>query len=324
MTGCEDILRAGYIRDIQNAPRGTLTSIYFGGGTPSLMSEKFFDFLMKEITEHWSVAKDAEITMEANPDAITPKKMHFFKASGVNRLSVGVQSLRPGHLKFLGRRHSVETALCVIKQAKKIFPRVTMDLMYGLPHQNLKSWQSELEQALALDLGHYSLYQLTIEENTVFGKKKISTCSEKQAVRLYELTDEIMNKAGIPAYEVSNYARPGHKSRHNILYWTGDDFIGIGPSAQGRIKNVATQNERWPMDWLKTPTHREVLTPEQIQMEHLIMGLRLRRVYYPTKNLAPEKIKEATRRGWVEQNQQGIRPTLAGTLMLNQLILLLA
>ena len=138
MTGCEDILRAGYIRDIQNAPRGTLTSIYFGGGTPSLMSEKFFDFLMKEITEHWSVAKDAEITMEANPDAITPKKMHFFKASGVNRLSVGVQSLRPGHLKFLGRRHSVETALCVIKQAKKIFPRVTMDLMYGLPHQNLK------------------------------------------------------------------------------------------------------------------------------------------------------------------------------------------
>ena len=324
MTGCEDILRSGYIRDIQNAPKGTLTSIYFGGGTPSLMSEAFFDFLTKEITGHWSIAKGAEITLEANPDAITPDKMRFFRSAGINRLSVGVQSLRPGHLKFLGRRHSVETALSVIKQASKIFPRVNMDLIYGLPRQSLKSWQEELQKALALDLGHYSLYQLTIEENTVFGKKKIPTCSEKQAVRLYELTDEIMNKAGIPAYEVSNYAHSGQESQHNMLYWTGGAFIGIGPSAQGRIGNIATQNERWPMDWLKTPTHREVLTPEQIQMEHLIMGLRLRQAYYPTQNLVPKKIKRAVELGWVEENQQGIRPTLKGTLMLNQLILLLA
>lgn len=324
MTGCEDILRAGYTRDIQNAPKGTLTSIYFGGGTPSLMSEKFFDFLMQEITKHWSVDKNAEITLEANPDAITPDKMRFFRDSGVNRLSVGVQSLRTGHLKFLGRRHSVETALYVIQQATKIFPRVNMDLMYGLPRQSLKSWQDELQKALALDLGHYSLYQLTIEENTVFGKKKVQICSEKQAVHLYELTDEIMNKAVAPAYEVSNYARKGQESQHNMLYWTGGDFIGIGPSAQGRIGNIATQNERWVGDWLKTPTHTEVLTPEQVQMEHLIMGLRLRKAFYPTQNLDPKKIKEAVRRGWVEQNHCGIRPTLKGTLMLNQLILLLA
>lgn len=324
MSGCEDILKAGYFRDIRNAPQGTITSIYFGGGTPSLMSESFFDFLMKEITEHWSIAKGVEITLEANPDAITPDKMRFFRDLGVNRLSVGVQSLRPGHLKFLGRRHSVETALFVIKQADKIFPRVNMDLIYGLPRQSLKSWQSELGQALALNLGHYSLYQLTIEKNTVFGKKKVSPCSEKQAVRLYELTDEMMNKVGIPAYEVSNYARQGQESQHNMLYWTGGDFIGIGPSAQGRIGNIATQNARWVGDWLKIPTHQEKLTPAQIQMEHLIMGLRLRKAYYPTPNLDPKKIKEAVRRGWVEKSRYGIRPTLAGTLMLNQLVLLLA
>ncbi len=324
MVGQEDILKTGYVRDIQNAPKGVLTSLYFGGGTPSLMSEQFFDFLMHEITNHFFIASDAEITLEANPDAITPDKMRFFRDNGVNRLSVGVQSLRPGHLKFLGRRHSVATAWNKVHQASKIFSRVNMDLIYGLPRQSLKSWQEELETALALDLGHYSLYQLTIEENTVFGKKKVQTCSEKQAVRLYELTDEIMNKAGIPAYEVSNYAKKGEESRHNMLYWTGGNFIGIGPSAQGRIGNTATQNERWVGDWLKKPTHKEVLTPEQVQMEHLIMGLRLRQKFYPKQKLDPKKIKEAVRRGWIIENPQGIRPTLQGTLMLNQLILLLA
>ena len=323
MTGCEDILRAGYTRDIQNAPKGILTSIYFGGGTPSLMSEAFFDFLMKEITEHFQIATGAEITLEANPDAITPDKMRFFRDLGVNRLSVGVQSLRAGHLKFLGRRHTVASAWNTVHQASKIFPRVNMDLIYGLPRQSLKSWQDELQKALALDLGHYSLYQLTIEEDTVFGKKGIKTCSETQAVRLYELTDKMMDKAGIPAYEVSNYARPGEESQHNMLYWRGGNFIGIGPSAQGRIGNIATQNERWVGDWLKTPTCQETLTPEQIQIEHLIMGLRLRRQDYPGKNLNPQKIKEAVRRGWLIENQRGIRPTLKGTLMLNQLILLL-
>ena len=324
MMGDADVLRVGYIRDLQNAPMGQLTSIYFGGGTPSLMSESFFDFLMKEITTHFQIASNAEITLEANPDAISPNKMRFFHDSGVNRLSIGVQSLRPGHLKFLGRKHSVDTAINCVKQASKIFSRVNMDLIYGLPHQSVKSWQDELQKALALDLGHYSLYQLTIEKNTIFSKKGIQTCSEKQAVCLYKLTDDIMDKAGIPGYEVSNYAHIGQESKHNMLYWTGGDFIGIGPSAQGRIGHIATQNERWPMDWLKTPTHQEVLTPEQIQMEHLIMGLRLRQRDYPTKNLNPEKIKEALQRGWIIQNPQGIRPTLKGTLMLNQLILLLS
>ena len=324
MRGKEDILRAGYTRDIQNAPKGILTSIYFGGGTPSLMSESFFDFLIKEITNHFQISPDAEITLEANPDAITPDKMRFFRNSGVNRLSVGVQSLRPGHLLFLGRKHTVDTAWNTVHQASKIFPRVNMDLIYGLPRQSLKSWQEELQKALALNLGHYSLYQLTIEENTVFGKKGIQPCSEKQAVRLYELTDEMMDKAGLPAYEVSNYTRKGQESQHNMLYWTGGNFIGIGPSAQGRIGNIATQNERWPMDWLKTPTHQEVLTPEQIKMERLIMGLRLRKRWYPLQDLPLVQVQEALNRGWIEASYQGIRPTLKGILMLNQLILLLS
>ena len=324
MSGTEDVLLAGYRRDIQDAPNGQLASIYFGGGTPSLMSESFFDALMKEITQHFQIAPNAEITLEANPDAITPDKMRFFRNSGINRLSIGVQSLRPGHLIFLGRQHSVATALERVSLAHKIFPRVNMDLIYGLPRQSLTSWKSELEKALSLNLGHYSLYQLTIEENTVFGKKGTKTCSENQAVRLYQMTDEIMDKAGIPAYEVSNYARPGEESQHNMLYWTGGNFIGIGPSAQGRIRNLATQNERWPMDWLKIPTHKETLTSEQIKMEHLIMGLRLRKQSYPIQGIASEKIQTALKRGWIIQDRKGIRPTLKGTLVLNQLILLLS
>ena len=324
MIGKEELLKAGYQRDIRNAPKGTLTSIYFGGGTPSLMTESFFYFLMKEITEHFQIDKSAEITLEANPDAITVSKMRFFRDSGVNRLSIGVQSLRPGHLKFLGRRHSVETAYNCVKNASKIFPRVNMDLMYALPRQSLKSWQDELQTALTLDLGHYSLYQLTVEENTVFGKKQVKTCSDEQAVRLYKLTDEIMDKAGIPAYEVSNYACPGEESRHNMLYWTGGDFIGVGPSAQGRIGNIATQNERWVGDWLTKQTSQEKLSLEQVKLERLIMGLRLRRQDYPVTGLNPQKLAEAVHRGWIAPTPRGIRPTLQGTLMLNQLILLLS
>ena len=324
MVGEEALLKVGFKRDIENAPRCTLTSIYFGGGTPSLMSKEFFDFLIKEIEAHWSITPDAEITLEANPDAITPDKMRFFRAGGVNRLSVGVQSLNKEHLKFLGRKHSVTAALDAVWQASKIFPRVNMDLIYGLPYQSVTSWVKELQTALALDLGHYSLYQLTIEDNTVFGKIGVKACSEAQAVRLYEVTDELMDKAGIPGYEVSNYARPGQESQHNMLYWTGGDFIGIGPSAQGRIKNVATQNERWVGDWLKKTASQEILTPAQINMEHLIMGIRLRRQEYPVNTIDSQKIKEALRRGWIIQNERGIRPTQKGTLMLNQLILLLA
>ena len=317
-------LKVGYMRDIASAPKGNLVSIYFGGGTPSLMGPDFLDFLMNQIHQKWNVDKNAEITMEANPDAIDLEKMKIFKNLGINRLSVGVQSLNEDHLKFLGRRHSVQTALKCIENAQKVFFKVNMDLMYALPYQSLKDWERELRQALALKLTHYSLYQLTIEEGTVFYHCHQKTCSDIQARRLYILPDEIMNAAGIPAYEVSNYARKGFESRHNMLYWTGKDYIGIGPAAAGRVLGYATQNARSVGSWLKQEAVQEKLTADQIQMEHLLMGLRLRQKFYPTTGINPQAIHQVKRKGWLIQKNQGIRPTLRGTLMLNRLIQMLA
>lgn len=319
----EDLLKAGYQRDIAGAPGGNLTSIYFGGGTPSLMSPRFFDFLMNEIHKKWSVDKQAEITLEANPGAIDQEKMKHFKAGGVNRLSVGVQSLREQHLRFLGRLHDVKTAVECIKTAQSIFPRLNMDLIYGLPHQSQTAWEKELKEALNLGLTHYSLYQLTIEEGTIFYHNKQQGCSDLQGRKLYTLTDEMMNEAGIPAYEISNYAKKGEESRHNLLYWTGKDYIGIGPAASGRVLGQATQNARSVGAWLKEPTQYEKLTPAQQRMEHILMGLRLRQKFYPKAELNPVRVQQALQKGWIEQNSSGIRPTLQGALMLNQLILLL-
>ncbi len=322
--GKEDLLKVGYRRDIENAPNGHLTSLYFGGGTPSLMSPRFFDFLMNEIHKKWSVDPQAEITLEANPGAIDKEKMLVFRAGGVNRLSIGVQSLREKNLRFLGRLHDVKTALDCLRTAQEIFPRLNMDLIYGLPHQSQTAWAQELHEALQLGLKHYSLYQLTIEEGTLFYHKKQKGCSDLQGRKLYTLTDEIMNQAGIPAYEVSNYAVPGEESRHNMLYWTGKDYIGIGPAACGRVLGQATQNARSVGAWLKTTTTCEKLTPEQIRLEHILMGLRLRQAFYPASNLNPTGIRRALQKGWIEQTPQGIRPSLRGTLMLNQLVLLLS
>ncbi len=319
-----EILKGGYLRDIQKAPSGNLTSIYFGGGTPSLMNADFLDFLMNQIHQKWTVVQNAEITMEANPDAIDFEKMKIFKSMGINRLSVGVQSLNEDHLKFLGRQHSVRSAVKCVENAQNTFPKVNMDLIYALPHQNLKGWERELKQALKMGLMHYSLYQLTIEKGTVFYHCGQKTCSDIQARRLYILTDEIMRQAKIPAYEVSNYAHRGFESQHNMLYWTGQDYIGIGPAAAGRVLGYATQNARSVGAWLRQETTKEKLTDAQIQMEHLLMGLRLRQRFYPTQNLNPQAIAQARLRGWLIQTDQGIQPTLQGILMLNQLIQMLA
>ena len=317
-------LKAGYQRDINQAPAGKLKTIYFGGGTPSLMPLDFMVFLFNEIHKKWTLTPDCEITLEANPDAIDKNKMNTFYQMGINRLSVGVQSLNNQHLKFLGRTHDAQTALNCIRQAQEIFPRINMDLMYGLPRQSKKGWEKELNQALSLNLTHYSLYQLTIEEGTVFYKNQQQTCSELHARQLYKLTDEIMNNADIPAYEVSNYAKLGFESRHNMTYWMGGDYIGIGPAAAGRVMGYATQNDRSVGGWLNGKNTSEKLTDEQIQMERLLMGLRLCRHFYPTKNLSPESIKMALKKGWIIQKPQGIQATLKGILMLNRLIALLA
>ncbi len=321
----EDVLFQGYLRDLkQFQTTKPITSIFFGGGTPSLMSPQLFDKLMNTIQKYYALAPDCEISVEANPDAITKEKMLFFKKSGINRLSVGVQSLNKKALQFLGRKHSIQTAIKIIQTAQEIFNNINMDLIYARPHQKLKDWENELQKALSFQLPHYSLYQLTIEPNTVFGHQHMILPSEIQMRKMYSLTDEIMNNAKCPAYEVSNYAQKGFECRHNMAYWLGCDYIGIGPAAHGRIGLNATQNKASVSLWLKTPTQIEKLTEEQRELEKLLMGLRLRNIPYPIKNLDPNGLKKALQQNWITLNKTGILPTLDGILMLNKLVLLLA
>ncbi len=321
-----DALLKAYIRDLTffqpSAPVKPLTSLFFGGGTPSLMTPPFFEKLMHEIQKRYSFAPDIEITLEANPDAIDADKMRFFKSMGVNRLSLGVQSLNNADLAFLGRRHTAETALQRLEEAIGIFPQINMDLIYARPNQTPADWEAELLRALQLKLPHYSLYQLTIEENTVFGKRGVETADEDMAAALYQLTDDIMNAAGKPGYEVSNYAAPANECRHNLTYWTGGDYIGIGPAAHGRIGLTATENPASVPLWCQNDPIVTPLTPQERQEENILMGLRLRTRDFPTELLNPRGVEKAFQAGWLERRPGNtVRPTTAGTLLLNQLIL---
>lgn len=322
----EDILFNAYRRDLETAAalkKETLTSIYFGGGTPSLMSAAFLEKMLALIQTHFSFADDIEITLEANPDAITPEKMKAFASLGINRLSIGVQALNDADLKFLGRRHTAQTALARIAQGQKYFKRLTMDLIYARPNQTVKAWEEELKRALSLGLTHYSLYQLTIEDGTPFHKKRIMTPEDDQARALYLKTNEIMDKAGIFAYEVSNYAKPGFESRHNMTYWLGADYIGIGPAAHGRVGLTETHNVPAVSKWLNTPMICTRLSTSERFTEKVLMGLRLTRTPFPIKGLSLSGLDEALKKGWITRTEDTLLPTPAGTLMLNQLILLL-
>lgn len=320
----EEVLWPGYQRDILGLPQGReITSVFFGGGTPSLMSPAFCGRLLEALAARFPLAPDVEITMEANPDAIDFDKMRAFKAAGVNRLSLGVQSLLPEGLAFLGRRHTVQTALQRIGEAHRVFDRINMDLIYARPNQTPEEWQWELEQALDLGLSHYSLYQLTIEPDTPFGRRGVPEAEPALAAALYRQTDAMMQEAGVPAYEVSNYAVVGEECRHNLTYWRGDDYAGIGPAAHGRLGLTATVNPPTVEAWLNTPTTCETLTRAERQTERLMMGLRLRQEgISPDLAYAPH-IEKACASGWLEKRQNRLIPTLEGTLMLNQLTLLL-
>lgn len=321
----ETILLKTYIRDMKlfSNPR-PLTSIFFGGGTPSLMSLSFFEKLMNEIQRYYVFSQDIEISLEVNPDTVDKNKLITFKNLGVNRLSIGVQALNEKDLKFLGRTHTLQRAVQCINEAKELFDNINIDLIYARPHQSLKNWEKELTTALTFNLPHYSLYQLTIEEKTVFQKKGISGASDIQARRLYQLTDEIMNTARKPAYEVSNYALKGFECRHNMTYWLGMDYVGIGPAAHGRLGLKAISNACSVPLWIKNPPHIETLNPSEKDLEKLLMGLRLRQQAFPSTSLNPNSIQKAVQKGWLKTTSKGIIPTQKGTLMLNQLILLLS
>ncbi|TQL16591.1 oxygen-independent coproporphyrinogen-3 oxidase [Zymomonas mobilis] len=263
-----------------------LGSIFFGGGTPSLMPPETVATLIEAAGRYWKMAADIEITLEANPSSVEADRFQSLALAGVNRLSLGVQALDDESLRFLGRIHNVEEALSALEVAQRAFPRVSFDLIYGRPDQSIEDWQRELKQALAFGTDHLSLYQLTIEEGTRFHslvrQGQFTPMDGDKAADLFDLTREMTKAAGIPAYEISNHARKNSESRHNLTYWRYGDYIGIGAGAHGRRHHAVTIRHRKPENWLAAikGQHHGIkeetpITARDQAIEALLMGLRL-------------------------------------------------
>jgi oxygen-independent coproporphyrinogen-3 oxidase len=265
-------------------------SVFFGGGTPSLMPPETVAALLDRVRSHWAVMPDVEITLEANPNSAEADRFRAFSAAGVNRLSLGVQALDPAALRLLGRAHDREEAIAAIEHAREIFPRFSFDLIYARPGQSVTAWRQELDEALTLSGEHLSLYQLTIEPGTAFAtlarRGELVLPEEDRTAALFEMTQERLAAAGLPAYEISNHARPGAECRHNLAYWRYQDYIGVGPGAHGRLSRAgtrfATRQHRLPEKWLAAVETEgsgiEEITPidrETAVEEMLMMGLRL-------------------------------------------------
>ena len=272
-------------------PSRKVRSIFFGGGTPSLMAPKTVGGIIEAITRHWLVEADAEITLEANPTSVEAGRFRGYRDAGVNRVSIGVQALNDADLRALGRRHSVAEAIAALDTAKAIFPRLSFDLIYARVGQTEAQWRKELELATHFATEHLSLYQLTIEPDTIFERLwkagKLALPDDDLARALFDATQEITERHGLPAYETSNHARPGAESRHNLVYWRYGDYVGIGPGAHGRIgagaRRRAQATEKHPEMWLaqvESEGHGlvtdDALTQEEQSDEYLLMGLRLR------------------------------------------------
>lgn len=278
------------ITSLAEIPKIPLTSIFFGGGTPSLMLPSTVQSLIDTATSLLPVSNDIEITLEANPTSVENQKLKDFRQAGVNRASLGIQSLNPTALKVLGREHSVAGAIEALSLAKQIFNRVSFDLIYAREGQSVHEWENELKEALSLANDHLSLYQLTIEPGTIFAKQyrqgKITLPNEEISTELLNITKTITEQYGLQAYEVSNYAKIGAESRHNLTYWRYQDYIGIGPGAHGRVTMdqtlYATERYKNPQKWLQHVQEKghalcvkEALTPIDKAQEMLLMGLRL-------------------------------------------------
>lgn len=344
---------AGYLQAMEReiaaharlTPRRTVTSVFLGGGTPSLMKPESVGRLLDLIGSHWQVSADAEITLEANPSSVEADRFRGYRSAGVNRLSLGVQALNDADLKFLGRLHNVGEALRALELARETFPRLSFDLIYARPEQSLEAWEAELKRAIGFAADHLSLYQLTIEPDTAFEKLhaagKLVVPDADAAADLYELTQRIAGAAGLPAYEISNHATPGGESRHNLLYWRYGEYIGLGPGAHGRIVNgddrgrLATIAERNPEAWMKrvAETGNGVIETEEIfgetaGDEMLLMGLRLvegidaaRYQRLSGRRFDPARISDLVAHGMVEVLPDGrIRTTPAGAFVLDAVV----
>jgi oxygen-independent coproporphyrinogen-3 oxidase len=324
-------------------PGRTVSSIFFGGGTPSLMQPATIAAVLDAIARHWSVAADAEITLEANPTSVEATRFRGYRSAGVNRVSLGVQALDDRSLAELGRMHSAREALDAVGVARAVFDRFSFDLIYARPQQTPQQWAAELTRALAEAGEHLSLYQLTIEADTPFaalhaaGKLKIP--NEDVARALYDTTQEICAAHGLPAYEISNHARPGSECRHNLIYWRAHEYAGVGPGAHGRLDIAgtrhATATEKQPEAWLKRVevaghglVSDETLTREEVADEFLLMGLRLaegidmaRFAEVSGRALDPARIAMLHEHGLVETTAQGrLRVTLSGFPVLDAVV----
>jgi len=325
------------------SPGKTVDSIFLGGGTPSLMDPKTVSTILEAIGAAWNVAPDAEISMEANPSSVEAERFRGYRAAGVNRVSLGVQALNDTDLRALGRVHNVEEAMRAIDIARATFPRLSFDLIYARPGQTPDMWRAGLMQALERASDHMSLYQLTIEPGTMFEKLyqagKLAIPDEDTAATLFEITQEVCDKHGRPAYEISNHAVPGGECRHNLVYWRYGEYAGIGPGAHGRLvidgQRHATATTLLPETWLGRVESwgdgietDDILTPEESGDEMLLMGLRLtegidlrRYKAIAGRTLDPRRLADLIEHGMVEQiDENRIRATRSGSFVLDAVV----
>jgi putative oxygen-independent coproporphyrinogen III oxidase len=337
----------GYETEIAAAaarvPDRTVSSIFFGGGTPSLMQPSSVQAILDCIGRHWTISPDVEVTLEANPTSVEATRFRGFRSAGVNRVSLGVQALDDTALKELGRLHSAQEALDAVAVARSIFDRYSFDLIYARPQQTAAAWAAELNRAIAEAAEHLSLYQLTIEPDTPFfglyKAGKLDIPDEDLARDLYDLTQTVCADAGLPAYEISNHARPGAECRHNLTYWRGHDYAGIGPGAHGRLtidgRRIATETAKRPEAWLMRVeesgtglTVSEKLTPGETADEYLLMGLRLAEGIDPERysalsgrTLDSKRISILRKEGAVETTADGrLRVTQSGFPLLDAVV----
>ncbi len=322
--------------------RPVVETIFFGGGTPSLMRGRSTGRILEKIAALWPMANDAEITLEANPASADAGRFADYRAAGVNRVSLGVQALNDADLKRLGRLHDVAEAKRALKLAMENFPRVSLDLIYARPDQGDAAWRSELKEVLSFSTDHLSLYQLTIEPETPYAllhrNGQLRIPGEELAAELFETTRELTEAAGLPAYEISNHARPGQESRHNLIYWRYGDYAGVGPGAHGRLdlggQRMATAAIRLPERWRDTVAktghgfaEMTLVSDDEAAREHLLMNLRLAEgldlaAYekrWKTK-LDAAKITALVEQGFVSDADNRLTATPAGRLLLNRVI----
>jgi len=339
----QDEWREALLADLTHEARllrgRTLTSIFFGGGTPSLMEPATVAALIETARAHWPASHDIEITLEANPNSVEAARFADLASAGVNRLSLGLQSFDEDALRFLGRAHSAREGLAALETAQAHFPRVSFDLIYALPGDTESSWSASLQRALSLGTTHLSLYQLTIEPGTRFAsmvaRHDFEPLDSDAAAALYELTDAMTSAAGLPAYEVSNHAAPGAESRHNLTYWRYGDYAGVGPGAHGRRLGARTVRHKKPENFLSALARNghaiaeeAPLTPREAADEALVMGLRLGEGIDPSEierrfgvaAVVRNKVKRFVDSGHLAPDGDRIAPTRKGRLVLDRLL----